>query len=156
MIEYRKESLETKKFIGLGIDTTVQNAPQDCAKIWQEFMGQCQEITNAINPKVHYGLCVNPNNIECSFRYVASCEVPNHDLIHDGMERAELPAANYFVFIHKGKVENVGNTYMAIMGVMENNEDNKKQKEGFWFEYYDDRYKGNSDDSEYEIWIPVE
>lgn len=32
---------------------------------------------------------------------------------------------------------------------------NKKQKDGFWIEFYDYRWKGDKDESEFEIWIPV-
>lgn len=142
------------KFVGIGVDTSVQKASQDCPKVWQTFMERYKEIKNYVGGMKNYGVAINPNEKECTFRYVASAEVSEFEDIPEGMEKVEIPEENYFVFLHKGKLDKLGQTYGAIMEEMEK-EPKKKQKEEFWVEFYDHRWKKDKDESEFEIWIPV-
>jgi AraC family transcriptional regulator len=150
-IEVKKPSM---KFVGVGVDTSVQNASKDCPVVWGEFMKRCKEIKNYIGGMKNYGVCVNPNEKECSFRYVACAEISESGDVPDGMEEVKIPEENYFVFVHKGKLEKLGETYGAIMETMPNAK--KKQKGEFWVEFYDLKWKGDKEESEFEIWIPVE
>ena len=43
-MEHREETKPTMKFVGVGVDTSVQNAKKDCPKVWEEFMKRYEEI----------------------------------------------------------------------------------------------------------------
>jgi len=152
-MKYTESKKPAMKFVGFGINTSVQTARQDCPQVWEKFMQRYKEIKNYVGGMKNYGVCINPKPRECTFRYVASAEVNKFDDLPEGMEEITIPAENYFVFIHKGKLEKVGDTYMQIMETIPKT--NKVQKGGFWVEFYDHRWKGDKEESEYEIWIPV-
>ena len=153
-MEYQEVKKPAMKFVGFGIDTSVQNALIDCPKVWEQFKQRHKEVQNSSDNMKHYGVSVNPNQAECSFRYIASAEVSEFEEIPEGMEKVEIPKETYFVFIHKGKKDKIGETYCGIMEEIPKTR--MKQKEEFWVEFYDQRWKEESEDSEFEIWIPVE
>lgn len=153
-MEYTETKKPAMKFVGIGADTSVQNAPKDCPVVWQEFMKRYKEIKNYIGGMKNYGVAINPNEKECTFRYVAAAQVSEFEDIPKDMEKVETPAETCFVFIHKGKLDKLGETYWKIMKEIPKTK--LKQKEEFWIEFYDHRWKGDKDDSEMEIWIPVE
>ncbi|MBL7051417.1 GyrI-like domain-containing protein [Candidatus Woesearchaeota archaeon] len=153
-MQYKEVKKPAMKFIGIGVDTSVQKASRDCPRVWQEFMKKYKDIKNYIGGMKNYGVCINPNERECTFRYVACAEVSDFEEVPEGMEKVEIPAENCFVFIHKGKLDKLGETYGVIMKIIL--ETKKKQKGEFWIEFYDYRWKGDKDESEFEIWIPVE
>jgi len=153
-MQYKETKKPSMKFVGIGIETSVKNASKDCPKVWQEFMKRHKEIKSYIGGMKNYGVCINPNQAECSFRYVACAEVSDFKDIPEGMEKVEIPSETHFVFIHKGKLNKLGETYGGIMETIPKT--NKKQKENFWVEFYDNKWKGDKDESEFEIWIPVE
>lgn len=153
-MEYKEVKKPTMKFVGIGIDTSVQGASKDCPKVWQDFMKRYKEIKNYIGGMKNYGVCINLNPGECTFRYIACAEVSDYKNIPEGMEKVDVPAENHFIFIHKGKLSKLGETYGDIM--QEIPKTRKKQKGGFWIEFYDYRWKGDKDESEFEIWIPIE
>lgn len=153
-MEYKEEKKPEMKFVGIGIDTSMQNATKDCPEVWQKFLKRYREIKNYVGGMKNYGVSINLNKKDCTFRYVASAEISDFEDIPEGMEKVEVSAQTYFVFIHRGRLDKIGQTYHRIMEEMPKNQ--KEQKEGFWIEFYDHRWKGDKDESEFEIWIPVE
>ena len=85
---------------------------------------------------------------------MACVEVENTDNLPETMKSQVVPAAKYFVVTHKGKVETLGETYCAIEKEMKalNLEEDKTK---IWLEIYDERFKENSDDSEFDIYSPL-
>ena len=114
-MDYKEVKKPAMKFVGIGIDTSVQDASQDCPKVWREFMKRCKEIKNYVGGMKNYGVCINPDPGECTFRYIACAEVSGFENIPEGMEKVEVPAENCFVFIHKGNLSKLGETYGRIM-----------------------------------------
>ena len=152
-LEYTEAKKPAMKFVGIGIDTSVQNASKDCPTVWSDFMDRHDEIKNYVGGMKNYGVSINPDEKECTFRYIACAEVSEFEDIPEGMEKVEIPAESYLVFLHKGKLEKLGETYGKMMEEMPKT--GKKQKD-FWFEFYDHRWKGDKDESEFEIWIPID
>ena len=119
----------------------------------ERFYDACCEIKNK-KTELCYGLCNISNGIEgdpCLFEHIAGVEVESADEIPDGMKSQVVPAAKYFVVTHKGRVETVGQTYCAIEAELKKlglEEDRSK----IFFELYDERFKENSDDSEYDTY----
>jgi AraC family transcriptional regulator len=153
-MDYVEAKKQAMKFVGIGVDTSVQDSSKDCPKAWKAFMERYKEIGGSAGGMKNYGVCINPNEKQCTFRYIAASEVSEFGSIPKGMEKIEIPAESYFIFVHRGKLEKLGETYWAIM--QEIPKTKKKQKEEFWVEFYDKRWKGDREESEFEIWIPVE
>lgn len=151
-MEYKQIESKALKIVGMGVDTSLQNASNDCMPIWMNFMKRFAEVENPINPQVMYGASFVINQKDCTFHYVAGIEVSEFGEMKEGLEQVEVPASNYLVFTHKGKLDTLGQTYSEIMQEVQSL--GKEQKD-IWIEYYDERYKNNSDDSEFDIWIAV-
>lgn len=146
-MEYTISKKPEMKFIGIGIETSVQNASKECPVLWKNFMERLDEI-KSVDKMKSYGICVNPNNDTCKFRYVACSEVEDFSKIPENMEQIELPEKEFMIFIHKGKLEKLGNTYAEIMKLI------PEPNYEYWIEFYDERWKGDKEESEFEIWIP--
>lgn len=151
-MEYIQKELPAMNFVGVGTDTTVQTCSADCPIIWSTLMSKYNEIENAINPQKMYGVSFTINEQECSFRYIACVEVGSSDESMAGFEKVEVPSANYFIFTHKGSLDTLGGTYGQIMEELKKV---GKIQDNFWIELYDERYKANSSESEFDILIPV-
>ncbi|MFA5080736.1 MAG: GyrI-like domain-containing protein [Candidatus Paceibacterota bacterium] len=151
-MEYIKKEIGKIKLVGMGIDTSTQNAPGDCPPLWQSFMSKISEIENVIENKT-YGVSFTISQAECTFRYIAGIEVSEFGNIKEGFEVKEIPASTYLIFTHKGKLNTLGETYSEIMKEIENA--GYKQEETFWIECYDERWKSDSDDAVFEIWVPI-
>jgi AraC family transcriptional regulator len=153
-MEYTEAHKPAMKFVGYGVNTSMQNAGQDCPGVWSTFMKNYKGIENYIGGMKNYGVVTNADSKECTFRYIASAEVSEFGDMPEGSEKIEIPESDYLIFIHRGKLETLGNTYGSIM------EDiprlGKRQRTDFWVELYDKRWTGDKDEAEFEIWIPVE
>lgn len=86
--------------------------------------------------------------------YTACTEVEKIDSIPKGMIARTIPDGKYAVFTHKGKLINLENTIRYIYGSWFNNSnyhiDNRPE-----FELYDQRFNPVSDDSEFDIYVPI-
>ena len=152
-MEYKEKEIEEMKFVGIGIDTSVQKSKEDCPVVWQEFMKNYKKIENYMGGMKNYGVAFEQSKDDCTFHYTACAEVSDFGLIEEGMEKVQIPKSKCLVFIHKGKLDKLGETYWAITKELENK--NIKAKP-FWFELYDKRWVGDLEKSEMEIWIPIE
>ena len=152
-MEYKEEIKGKMMFVGVGVDTSVSNAPRDCPDIWKEFMSNYKQIEHYIGGMKNYGVTTTKNVNMCTFRYTASAEVSEKGIVPEGMEFIEIPKSNYLIFEHKGKLDKLGQTYGQIMEFLPTT--GKKQNPELWIEFYDHRYHGDKEESVFEIWIPL-
>jgi len=153
-MEYTEDHKPGMKFVGYNVNTSVKDAGQDCPGSWSSFMKNYKEIENRIGEMKNYAVSKNLNPRERTFRYTAGAEVSDFGEMPEGAEKVEVPESDYLIFIHKGKLDKLRQTYRGIT------EDipriGKRQKSEFWIEFYDERWLGDKDESEFEIWIPIE
>jgi len=140
------------KFVGVGVDTSVQKAAIDCHAVWMEFTKRYKEIKHYTGGMKNYGVCFEKSKKDCAFRYAACAQVKEFEDIPKGMEEHDVPPSEYLMFIHKGKMEKLGETYWKIMEEMKKL-DVKQGKH--WIEFYDHRWRGDKDESLMEIWVPI-
>ena len=143
------------KVAGLQITTTVQECSSNNPhpKLWKDFLARIEEIRNRVGNKF-YGVCKEISKHHCNFTSSACVEVNDLDNLPEGFVGMTIPKSRYAVFTHKGKVENLAETYRKIHEE-EMPKSGLKQKE-IWLEVYDERFKENSDDSIMEIWASIE
>jgi AraC family transcriptional regulator len=154
-MEYKIVNKPEIKLIGIECLTDVEecSGPNNPAKaLWKKFMERLGEIKHR-KGTLFYGASFVTG--ECSFRYMAAVEVENFEDIPEGMVKATAPPEKYAVWTHKGRLETLKNTYGYLYekGMPESG---LKQKKDFWLEMYDERFKEDSDDSEMDLYIPVE
>ncbi len=153
--------IEKEEFLVVGMPIKISLKDPDYKKkikgSWERFMPRVAEIKNRKN-ELFYGTCNISEGIEgdeCSFESIAGVEVSSAEDIPEGMKAQKVPAAKYFVVTHKGKIEDIGNTYYAIEQEMKKL-NLKEDKDKIFFELYDERFKPDSDDSEVDIYSALE
>jgi AraC family transcriptional regulator len=151
-MEYLVEEKPGFKVVGLSVDTSMEKVRNEVPPLWEEFMKRFKEISNAKGGMKNYGVCFETEKND-GFRYVACSEVSDFENIPEEMVMADVEASKYAVFTHKGRIESLGKTYSDILAFVK--EKDMKQKP-WWVEFYDDRWKGDKPESEFEIWIAIE
>jgi AraC family transcriptional regulator len=146
---------EEFKVVGLQITTTVQecisNNPHP--KLWKDFLEKAEKIRNRVGNK-SYGVSKEISKKECKFTSLACFEVDDLNNIPEGLTGMTVPKSKYAVFTHKGKLEDLTETYRKLYEE-DMPKSGLKQKE-IWMEVYDERYIHGSEDSIMEIWVAVE
>lgn len=144
------------EFMIAGTEYIGKNENGEISRMWgEEFLPRVQEIKNAVNPCVFYGLCSTiENSVNGEWSYIAGVEVNNIDSIPPGMVGRVIPAATYAVFTHTGPLTTLHNTFENIHQIWLPDSGYEKAAD-YDFEYYDERFKHMAEDSELDIWVPV-
>jgi AraC family transcriptional regulator len=154
----RIESLKEKKLIGKRLKTSFVD--DKTVTLWQSFMPNRKEITNAISSNlyamqvyesVHYFDNFNP---QTPFEKWATLEVSDFNCVPDGMETFTLHSGLYAIFVHKGTVATAHLTFGYIFSTWLPNSDYALDNRPH-FEILGEKYKNNDPSSEEEIWIPI-
>lgn len=87
--------------------------------------------------------------------YMACAEVKGLEDIPEGMTAMTIPAGNYAVFTHKGSLDKMSLTMKYIYGSWLP-KSGKKLRNAPEIEIYDQRFKLGSDDSELDVYIPIQ
>ncbi len=124
--------------------------------IWDRFVKVMQEVPNRINPSTSYG--VEFYTEEClamqKWNYMAAVEVSTLEDIPITMVGKVIPARLYAVFTHKGRLDGISHTFRAIYDEWLPTSD--YQPDGsFDFEFYGERFRGDTAESEVDIYLPV-
>jgi AraC family transcriptional regulator len=144
---------ENIKIVGIECHTTVEECMKDnkMPKLWKKFMATEKKIKNRVDGR-YYGMCIAEG--ECGFRYIAGVEVKDFNKIPKGFVKFEAPKSKYAVFTHKGNLDKLNETYGRIYE--KDMPASKLKQKNIWFELYDERYKHDSDNSEFDIYCSVE
>lgn len=128
-------------------------------KLWSQFTQRQSEIKSRISP-YDYGICMpmtkdlkKSHPDECY--YMACTEISDSNMtVPEGMNLKTIPAGEYAVFTHKGSLSKLDHTMNYIYGAWLSKSD-RTLREAPDLELYDERFKPDSDDSEFDIYIPV-
>jgi len=152
--------IEKDEFRVIGIPVVVtMNDPgykEKIKDIWTKFIPRLEEIKNRLGSDF-YGTCNMSKGIpkdDCSFETIAGVKVAADFEVPEGMKSQVVPKAKYFVVTHKGRADQVGDTWQAVMDEMKKLnmiEDTDK----IFFELYDERFKEDSDESEIDLYSPI-
>lgn len=86
--------------------------------------------------------------------YLAGVEVAAGAAVPAGMELHEIPEGTYAVFIHRGKIDTIGDTMNSIYNSWLPSSGHQL-REAPDLEIYGEKFDPCSDDSELEIGLPV-
>ncbi|KAJ5068078.1 transcriptional regulator protein yobu-related [Anaeramoeba ignava] len=153
----------TKKafyIVGYQTDTGMQdpNRSKNIKKQWTKMVqGKLFEKIKPVEKGVFLGGCFDWDEKTMDWSYLAGIEVESVENIPEGTTWRKLPDSLYAIFTVKGKLEEkILPAYEEIMKNWLPNNKKYVRANSPDFEYYDHRYKENSDDSEFDIWIPIE
>lgn len=130
-------------------------------RLWDAYLPRAREIRNRLGP-VDVGLCEEYRPPEAAAReapggdcyYIAGTEVSSLEDVPAGMVAKVVPAGRYAVFTHRGSLAKLEYTMNYIYGSW-------LPKSGFEreerpdLEVYDERFKGDREDSELDVYIPI-
>lgn len=147
--------METKpEYQAVGLELTVRyDDTSVIAGKWGEFMQRAGEIPQAVKPAESLGIVLSANDEE--FVYLISKEAGAVDPLPSGMTAHTIPANDYAVFTHRGAISKLGETFQYIFSQwLPQSEYDRTDAPAT--EVYGENYgDGSSEDSSFEIWIPV-
>lgn len=159
-------TIDTKQIVGLStrfisIMSQEKNNHIVIPKLWDTFFNQISSVKNRANSSL-IGVCSyisdpSKKNHPDECFYLAGAEVSNieSEATPTEMESLTVPAGRYAVFTHKGPLSKLDHTMNYIFGswLPKSKEELRDAPD---LEIYGDRFNPNSEDSEFEILIPIQ
>lgn len=157
-------TLPARRFAGLQSRFISAVAPdsdnlQIIPQLWERFFARLHEI-EPTEPGVFYGLCEcgdslgEPTTRPDEIFYLASAPLAEGAGVSQGMTTWTSPAGTYAKFVHRGRVERIGETVSYIYGKWLP-ASSYESGPGPDLERYDSSFKPDSDDSILEIFVPI-
>lgn len=147
---------EAMKVIGMDVVTTQKN--NKIPQLWDNFNKRFHEIENIAVKNACLGVCpyveMQDFNEDSEFRYIAGAIVKDFSKVPDGMVTYDMPAQKYAVVTHKGTLDKLQETYQYIYAEWLKNSEFEFCPSAE-FEWYDERFKFGSEDSELDLYIPI-
>lgn len=136
---------EARKVVGVGRIGGEHVNPGD---VWPIFLQRLGEIGSRSNETETFGIIkLNEKG------YLASAEVDSQDEWPEGMTTYVLPQGKYAKMTHTGPVSRIGNTFDQLMGWLETN--GHERYDIVCYEVYDHRFRGESEESAFDVYAEV-
>ncbi len=156
VVSMEPKIVDKEGFKVIGLRYYGDNKKGEIKEVWEAFNKRGKEVPNTSEHCVAIGLCSMPeeNGDPNKFEYVCSLTVKSADKVPEGMVAREVKPHKYAVFTHKGKLDNLADTYKYIYSTW-------LPKSGFEldstydFELYDERFCFGLDNSEFDIYVPI-
>lgn len=143
------------KFVVIGMG---QDAPAgtNMGDLWDKFLPQKHKIERVCG-KEAYGICYAAKEKDAHpdhFHYTAALPVHDDSSIPEGMEKIVIERHEYAVFTHRGPVSNISETndYIWKTWLPQSGYEPAHSPD---FELYDERFKADDADSEFDIYVPI-
>lgn len=156
-MEYKIVEKNEIKLVGLQERIIMPN--NTIPQLWERFMEKSSEIKDGVKT-AWYGVADNMASETYEFDETVALEVPNFDNVPEGMTTKVIAPQKYLVFTYKGKImcddgePKLQKTYDYIYGKLLPSTEFLVDK-SFNFELYDERFQPGSDDSEFDIYVPI-
>lgn len=124
----------------------------DIAGQWQRFLKVQGKVPGRIGTAA-YGVCCNFDD-NGNYDYLCGVEVRDTSDLVSTWTRLRLKAQRYAVFVHRGHVASIMNTWNGIWNWMP--ESGHEAVEAPQFEKYGEDFNPATGEGGFEIWIPVE
>ncbi|MHA2339851.1 MAG: aldo/keto reductase, partial [Candidatus Hodarchaeales archaeon] len=150
--------VDKEQFQVIGLEDIGKIVGRDMGQLWAKFIELAPKIPNR-DPSHGIGITIGSEElfVKGENRYIAANEVTKVDEIPEGMITETIPAQKYAVFTHLGKITNLGETFQYMLGDwVSNNTRYKRVQFVAALEWYGERYNIDSDDSELDLYLPIE
>ncbi len=147
-------------FQAVGVSYIGKNENFEIPGTWVIFNQRFKEIKKSHDECV-YGLCFSTPDDSIGafqpgeFEYVAAAAVTEGVRIPEGMVYRQVPAHQYAIFTHHGKLDTLKDTYKFIYETWIPQADVKVHPDRFDMEVYTDEFILDSDDSKFYIYVAV-
>ncbi len=131
-------------------------------QLWERFMPRENEVKDVAIPGVALEVSFDTKKVESEseqstyeFFVIVGLPVKSTENVPEGMVFKHIPAHQYAKFVHRGPISTIMETYNYIY----NEWFPKSGYEGDWqaceLEWYDERFKIEGEDSEFDIYVPI-
>lgn len=143
-------------FMVVGMKVETKMSENKIPDLWQRFLPRINEIKYRTNTYETYGISeYSENYVDEMSTYWAGVPVYQIDEIPAGMEVKTVPASQYVVVTHKGKLDSMGNAFDYIYTTWLN-KSGYVLAESDGFELYGGKFQGlDNEESETDIYIAV-
>lgn len=146
--------------IGIG-DRFNRSSAFKIAQLWDQFVTCKDQICN-VKPGYTIGICESPSSQheqDDMFIYTAAVPVDRAEEMPPGMVLCKIPQGRYAVFTHKGIISNLANTLGYIHGDWFPASGYTRPvalSDILHFELYDSRFDPDDDNSEVDVYVPIQ
>jgi len=138
----------------VGMETRGLSSPE-IGRLWSCFRQRTAEIEKRRDPASVFYALIELTGAQWEVSYSACVEVSEEGHLPDGMVYRVLPSRTYAVFLHRGSLERLPDTFFYIYCIWLP-KSGRTRTDDPEFARYDHRYVGpTSDDSEFDIYIPI-
>lgn len=133
--------------------------------MWERFIPQEHRIKHIAQEHVGFGVTFDIELVETEvdgekktehrFFHLVGLPVSSTKDIPEGMTYKKVPAHRYAKFTHKGPLSKLDETYGYIYSQWLPNSEYEYDEDACEIEWYDERFDKNSDNSEYDIYVPI-
>ncbi|CAG7657647.1 GyrI-like domain-containing protein [Paenibacillus allorhizosphaerae] len=132
------------KIIGIGNI----GKPTNPGDVWPALFTRINEVTDRINRHETIGLIKRNEH-----GYLAGVKTDSLSEVPEGMFMYKIPAGLYARVTHRGPISKINETFEKLIYWLSTN--NYEQFNVVCFEVYDERFKGEEDGSELDMFIQV-
>ncbi len=133
--------------VGLATPFDFVTAQQTIPTLWDRFVPRMKEVRN-VPDRRSFGICRG-------HEYLACVQVTQVEAVPAGMVAWTVPAGHYAVFTHRGPVSRIGETVNRIWKDWLPSSGRVHVEGAPDFELYDERFQGASEESEFDLYIPI-
>ena len=147
----------------VGISSLVSMKCNLIHQLWERFMPREKEIKDVAIPGVGLEVSFDMKEVKVEgtekkdyeFIVLVGLPVNNIDDIPEGMTYKKIPAHKYAKFVHKGLISKIMETFNYIYEEWLPTSGYEGDSQACEIEWYDERFKIESEDSEFDIYVPI-
>ena len=162
-VKMEPEIVELVEITVVGLSSLVSTNYILISELWERFSPREKEIKDVAIEGVALEVSFDTKKVESEgteqeeyeFLVIAGLPVKSTDDIPEGMTYKTVPAHKYAKFIHKGPISKIMDTYNYIYGEWLPKSEHEYDWAACEVARYDERFKMDSEDSEFDIFIPI-
>ncbi len=157
------EIIELEAMTIIGMQSLISMKCNLIPQLWDRFMSRENEIKNrAEAPKAAFGVSYDMRDVSSEgeksvyeFFHLVGTPASSVEHIPEGMSYKQIPAHKYAKFTHNGSLAGLQKTYDAIFSQWLPQSGYEYDASACDLEWYDERFKIDSDESEFDIYVPI-
>ena len=161
-VEMQPEYVELDEMTVVGLSSIVSMKCNLIHQLWERFMPREKEIKHVAIPGVALEVSYDMEKIskegekeDWVFFDLVGYVVSSTDDIPEGMSYKIVPAHKYAKFVHTGPISKITETYDYIHEEWLPKSGHEYDMEACQVEWYDERFKIESEDSQFDIYVPI-
>jgi AraC family transcriptional regulator len=162
VVKMQPEYVELDDMTVVGLSSIVSMKCNLIPQLWERFMPRGTEIKHVAIPGVALEVSYDMEKIskegekeDWLFFDLVGYAVSSTEDIPEGMAYKIVPAHKYAKFVHKGPISKIMETYNYIYQEWLPESGHEQDMEACGVEWYDYRFKMESEDSQFDIYVPI-